>query len=389
METKPAVFLVDDEPTTGMIVAALLGAAYEVTTFDCAEACLEHISAAHGAAMPDVFLLDVVMPGMDGYTLCRLIKQSQAGRHVPVIFLSGLDSLQDALAGYDAGAQDFVTKPFEHVALQRKIDNLLRMEREHRALRDQSSNADELSSVLMANLDEYAILIKYLRSLNQCTEVAELVQATLEVMRAYRVTGPIQVRLRDFERTYSAAGENWPMEIAVIGHVRTLGSLFEFKTRSVYNFPHMTILVTNMPTADLELCGRIRDNLCIVAESASEKLAALQADRDKATIRGEVTLLIEELDSSVRRYGARYNAARDRSGLHTTKLLDDLLRFIAPLGMTAEQEESLLQLVRERSDELIDLYDFADETRADSARQQALLERILTASESARTRTAQ
>ena len=373
MSLDNKVFAVDDDPTTGLLVATLFGNSYAVETFDAAEACLARLAQQ----MPDIFLLDVEMPGMDGYELCRRIKASPAGKDVPVIFLSCHDAIDDILAGYDAGAEDYVVKPFEHIGLQRKIENILRIDADRRALRMQAQASDELTSLVMANLDEYAALIRFLRALNECAGHQDVIEATLGLLDAYKLEGSVQIRMRNLEKTFSRAGENWPMEIAVINHVRTLGRIFEFKSRSVYNFDRITILVTNMPLHDPDRCGRIRDDMAIAAESADAKLAAIQSSEDKLRLRTELVDLLRDLGHNVAHYGRCYDEARYQGSLHTTRLLDDLLTATANLGMSDEQEQAIVELVKTRSEGLVDLYDFAAESGAKLSQLRARLEALL------------
>jgi CheY-like chemotaxis protein len=373
MNSTIKVFAVDDDPTTGLLLESILGDAYLLESFERADQCLERLQHA----VPDIFLLDVQMPGMDGYELCRRIKALPQSRDVPVIFLSVHDAIDDVLAGYDAGAEDYVVKPFEHVALHRKIENLLRIDEDRRSLRMQVQASEEFAHLVMASLNEYAALIRFLRSLNECEDHRGVVEATLNLMDAYQLEGPVQIRMRNVERTFSRAGENWPMEIAVINHVRALGRIFEFKTRSVYNFDHITILVTNMPLDDPDRCGRIRDDMAIAAESADAKLVALQAAADKLQLRAEIIDLLQKLGHHVDAYSRRYDEARYKSALHTTRLLDDLLSTLANLSMSSQQEETILDLVRTRSEKLIDLFDFARATSADLSELSARLEAVI------------
>lgn len=375
MSANTKVFLVDDDPTTALVVESVLGGGFTLEAFDCAADCLARLATDTPAA----FLLDVQMPEMDGYELCRRIKALPQTRNVPVIFLSARDTLEDVLAGYDAGAEDYVVKPFENLALHRKIENLLRIHADRQALHQQARDSEELATVVMASLNEYAALIRFLRSLNECQDAESVVEAMLSVLDAYKLEGAVQIRMRGGERTFSRAGENWPMEIAVINHVRNLGRIFEFKTRSVYNFEHVSILVTNMPLADADRCGRIRDDMAIVAESADAKLMAIQANADKLHLRSEVIELLLELGNQVERYGRSYEDARYRSSEHTLRLLDELLAATAHLGMSTEQEDAILALVKLRSEQLTEFYDFASETGADLSRLRTRLEGVISA----------
>lgn len=353
------IFVVDDDTTTRLLLNAMLGNTYAVECFDAAEACLNQLDAQ----CPDLFLLDVGLPGIDGYDLCRRIKANPETAMVPVVFLSGHDNPEDILAGYDAGGQDYIVKPFDIVGLHHKIENLQRIELDKRTLADQAQASDELASLVMANLDEYAVLIKFLRTLNECDNPAAIVEATLRVLAAAHLEGAVQIRLRHFEKTYSPVGENWPIEVAVMNHVRTLERIFEFKRRAAYNFEHITLLVTNMPVEDSDLCGRIRDNLAIAAESANAKLAALQSFTDNATMREEIAQTLTGIEVTVADFGKRYDAARYQGSVFTSQFLDDLLASFAHLGMSGQQEEEILELVRRRAEQLANLYDIAGETQ--------------------------
>jgi len=79
--------------------------------------------------LPDVILLDVVMPGIDGYEVCHRLKADEETRLLPVVFLTGLDSRDARLRGLEAGATDFLTKPFSLVELEVRVRNLVSFRR--------------------------------------------------------------------------------------------------------------------------------------------------------------------------------------------------------------------------------------------------------------------
>jgi DNA-binding response OmpR family regulator len=377
METDYTVFVVDDDKTTRLLLGSMLGKAYAVEAFDSAESCLERL--AH--KQPDLFLLDVGLPGMDGYDLCRNIKGVTEIANIPVVFISGHDDLDAVMAGYDAGGEDYIVKPFDIAGLSHKIENLRRIAQDKQALQEQVKGSDELATLVLANLDEYAVLIKFLRSLNECSNTEETVEAILRSLGAFHLDGAVQIRLRNFEKTYSKAGENWPLEIAVINHIRTLDRIFEFRTRCAYNFEHITILVTNMPVADADLCGRIRDHLAIAAEAADAKLMALQSFADNASMRDEIRNVLQAVGQTVESYGKKYDDARYRGSVFTARILDDLLAAFAHLGMSSQQEEEILAMVKDRSNKLIDIYDIAGESQATLGELSQKLAGILVATE--------
>jgi CheY-like chemotaxis protein len=322
---------------------------------------------------------------MDGYDLCRNIKGVPEIMSVPVVFISGHDDLDAVMAGYDAGGEDYIVKPFDIAGLSHKIENLRRIEQDKKNLLEQVKGSDELATLVLANLDEYAVLIKFLRSLNECGNTEETVEAILRSLAAFHLEGAVQVRLRNYEKTFSKAGENWPLEIAVINHIRTLDRIFEFRTRCAYNFEHITILVTNMPVADADLCGRIRDHLAIAAEAADAKLMALQSFEDNSTMRNEITGLLEAVAQTMQSYKQQNDAARYKGTIYRAKILDDLLASFAHLGMSGQQEEEILEMVRDRTNKLTDLYDISGETQATFGSLSQKLEGILGATEDHRT----
>jgi len=104
------VMVVDDSPTICKILSLTLeGAGYAVIAETSGESALRRLSDV----MPDVVLLDIAMPGIDGYETCKRIKQDSRTAHLPVLMLSGKDALFDKVKGHMAGATEYLTKPFE------------------------------------------------------------------------------------------------------------------------------------------------------------------------------------------------------------------------------------------------------------------------------------
>lgn len=119
MSGKPVILVVDDEIANIEFVSAALEDDYEISFALSGEQALD-IARASG---PDLVVLDVVMPGLDGYEVCRRLKRDAALSEVPVIFATSLGATEAEVRGLSAGAIDFVTKPFQPDALRRRVAN--------------------------------------------------------------------------------------------------------------------------------------------------------------------------------------------------------------------------------------------------------------------------
>lgn len=118
------ILVVDDVATNRMIARAKLTASYfDVIEADCGEQAIELAVKEQ----PDLILLDVLMPGIDGFETCRLLKAARTTLHIPVVMLTALDNRDDRLRGLDAGADDFLSKPYPDMALFTRVASLIRM----------------------------------------------------------------------------------------------------------------------------------------------------------------------------------------------------------------------------------------------------------------------
>ena len=128
MLTKGRVLIVDDERLNVAIVAdSLASSGYEVLTAFNGE---EGLRAAHDSS-PDVILLDVVMPGINGFTVCRSLKEADATRHIPVVMLTALTDRDSRHEGLEAGAIDFLNKPVDMIELNIRLRNVIELKEYH------------------------------------------------------------------------------------------------------------------------------------------------------------------------------------------------------------------------------------------------------------------
>ena len=125
--SKPIIFVVDDSPTIRKLVSVTLGTAgYQIVEaadgYEVADRVRQH-------GTPSLFLLDINMPGLDGYQLCKLLRQSAETSRVPIIFLTGKDGFFNKLRGQWAGAVEYLTKPFDPQKLLAAVGKIVPLTR--------------------------------------------------------------------------------------------------------------------------------------------------------------------------------------------------------------------------------------------------------------------
>lgn len=180
------ILMVDDTPTNLAVVANRLEEqGFEVLVAQDGEEALGRVHYAH----PDLILLDVMLPGIDGFEICRRLKADVATRDIPIIFMTALGSTEDKVAAFQAGAVDYVTKPFQidevlarvrtHLALhflqQRLVEHNRRLESEiveRRKAELELRNAN-------AELDSFAHAVSHdlrapLRQMSSCAQIVVL-----------------------------------------------------------------------------------------------------------------------------------------------------------------------------------------------------------------------
>jgi adenylate cyclase len=167
------LLLVDDTPQNIRVLEAVLAPrGYELVSAASGEEALERV--AHDR--PDLVLLDVMMPGIDGYEVCRRIRADPESSFLPVIIVTSLDG-SEKKAGVEAGADDFITKPFNQAELLARVRSLLRVKEYHDTIERQAADLRELNEGLELRVREQVAELEQLGRLRRflSPQIAEVV----------------------------------------------------------------------------------------------------------------------------------------------------------------------------------------------------------------------
>src|SRR4051794_35001886 len=129
MVNTGTILIVDDTPAARLAMEGLLiPEGYQLNFASNGPEAL----AKAPELIPDLILLDVMMPGMDGYEVCRRLRLHEQLKEVPIILLTALDDRESRIAGLEAGADDFISKPFDRTELRARLRAMMRLNRYRR-----------------------------------------------------------------------------------------------------------------------------------------------------------------------------------------------------------------------------------------------------------------
>lgn len=343
MQDKLSLYLVDDDPILLELLTELLAEEFSCQTFASGEDFLAGVAVAK----PDLVVLDLTLPGISGYEACQRLKEDWDTQDIPVLFVSADDDIDTRLRCYDVGAEDFIQKPCAPADLLRKLKVAGRILGEKKALHEQAGYAQRTAMSAMVSMGELGVVLQFLSKSFACRTPDELAAALIEAMNQYDLHAAVQLRLGEEALTLSQSGQDLPLEVSVLNHVRNSGRIFQFKSRCVFNYGHVTLLVNNMPVDDADRCGRIRDNAALLAEGADARMQAIAveslAQRRRAGIEAALPRVRTTLDN------VQGNYRRNSMALTQTMIEfhEALTKAYFNLGLTDAQEEYMTQLAGE------------------------------------------
>jgi len=185
--TRRTIIAVDDSSTNLISCKKVLRDTYEVFTVPSAQKMFELLEQV----IPDLILLDVQMPVMNGYEAIRILKDTEAYKDIPVIFLSAMDDAESEIEGLNLGAVDYIHKPFVGALLIKRIEShmavvdakkeMQNLKRSVNKLRDDSTVADADSEVVKALLSETSFLFKMDQTMHRSImTVIELIESAIK-----------------------------------------------------------------------------------------------------------------------------------------------------------------------------------------------------------------
>ena len=179
-EVRASILVVDDHPDNLRTLAAILqGVGYKVRKATSGEMALETVRSQR----PDLILLDIRMPGIDGYTVCTKLKALPETQDIPIIFLSALGATEDKVKAFNIGGADYITKPFQAEEILVRIRHQLTLQEQQQQLKQQQQQLKQQNYRLQLEMQERQLLGSVIHHIRQSVKVDEVLQITVKEVR--------------------------------------------------------------------------------------------------------------------------------------------------------------------------------------------------------------
>ncbi|MDF2179146.1 response regulator transcription factor [Aliiglaciecola sp. CAU 1673] len=343
--TDMKILLVDDDQDHNETLSDVFSENYHVFSACSGSEAIRKFAQEQ----PDIVLLDIGLPDTNGHDICRHLKESHPDSSFSVIFVSGHDTSEEVLKAYQAGADDFIAKPFELTVLSAKVRKLISFLEQQRNLSEAANLTREMAFQSMAEAASYGALIEFFRRVQNSTNLSELAKVYFETIEGMNLISSLQIRSDDGAATTLSGAEcaSSPIEEEVFDLLKGAGRIYQFGHRFLFNYKHVSMLIKNMPKDETE-CGRLKDLLCIICEGLEMKVQDLRRrkalDETLKVVRQVSQELVAKLNVS--------EADARQSADHAATLFAEIERGFHFLDLSEEQEKFFVSLMKESRSEM-------------------------------------
>ncbi len=347
MSEMSEILIVDDTDDSRMLLTVLLEDNYKILEADSGAACLQLLEQH----LPDLLLLDVNMPGMSGYEVCSALRKKQATEHLPIIFVSALDSPEERLAGFEVGADDYLIKPIDSEQLLNKVESCLQRQRDYKQAKSSASDAMNMAMEAMTVSSELGKIVQFVKDIAITKTPREVGLAILAI--AEDLDLEVALRIQAGEACYVGCEEG-SMEARVLerftDHPERIVSV---GVRTVIRSDSAEILIKDMPMEDQNRYGRFKDHLAMLMDIADAHLAVLKT---QAGVVKQRDLLLREIIHLAEEQIKVTSAQIEQHDAKTQEIMQGMFssmeKMLFGLGLDDDQERSLLRLADEASIQL-------------------------------------
>lgn len=336
------VLIIDDDRFTQNVLHRYLCKTYETRTADNGAM---GIKVANSWA-PDIILLDVEMPGQNGYEVCDQLKRQDITRNIPIVFLSGKSSVRERMLGFEVGADDYLTKPCESEFLQKKLSKITDIYQNRATLTQSVQQAEKTAMEAMSTSFELGKAVRFVEHSYSVRNYDELAQALTAVVTDLGLSCSLMFSCRDRPRFYGDSRRPIsPIEEDLLQMMHSEQRFVDFGCRTLINYPQVVLLIKNMPLEDRTRYGRIKDTLPFVLGACDAKVRILDAENALKAQSEHLARSAGGLETLLKQISATVTTNQSNVRAVMLNLTTELSTQLHKMGLEGDQEDYVLKQI--------------------------------------------
>ena len=346
------ILTVDDSEMNHKIISKILGDQYLQVDVSSGKECLGEVEKQ----IPDLVLLDVTMPGMDGYETCQRLRLITKMKHVPILFLSGRCSVEEKLKGYEVGGDDYITKPFEAEELLAKIDKSIQQKFGIEKLTDRANKAANIAFNALKDNGNITLCLNFFKDIFSCETIDDLAQRFFKSAQDMGLASTLQIRVGSKYIYFQDDGVERELEQALLVKMQGSGDCLDFGKRSVINFDNISLLIKNVPIDRGDTGGALKDYMSTLVKGANYRLRDILLHTKLEFQRDNLAENLTRTAESLSKSETQFSTIMGQNHRIFEKLVNDIHDQVAELHMAEYQEEAIYGLVRKAETEVDQLH---------------------------------
>lgn len=337
------ILIVDDAPEDIRLLINALRNDFALATAKNAE---EAITYLNEHPKPSLILMDINMPGQNGYDACRTIKQNPKWADLDILFLSSKDSTQEVLDGFDAGATDYLVKPYTPAILLSKIKQCLASREAKNELAEAAKVANAIAFNAMLETGNLGTVMNFLRASFNIKTLDDLAEETIKALQQFNLIASLHFHTDTQNGHYATDGQPSEIEKNIMARLtESQDPIISKGNRLILIKPNAVILIKNFPS-EPNKASRIKDHLMILLDGIAAKIISLQdAQQVLHLLNNNINTVIYEVEKALIDMQVQQEAHKKRFIDIMEVMVQKVEESFFPLGLTDTQEDSLLNIM--------------------------------------------
>jgi CheY-like chemotaxis protein len=336
IDKQPFILCVDDDPINLAIYGELLNDKYDIETVSNGLDCLNMTEKRR----PDLILLDVNMPEMNGLETCKKLKENQKTSDIPVIFVSALATDSELMEGYESGGNDYVTKPFNHEILTKKIIIALNNQQKSSHLLQKTSDVFAELQQTRSDSGNLAQLLNFLHLSHSINSFDLLAQIIFDCLSQFNLESSLLILDQPENLFWFSDDIDRPMEKQILESLNGQDRVIRFGTRLAINSACSTILIRNIPDDESQF-SRLPDTVGILIEGLDARVRTIQTQQSLELRRYLVETLLEQSQTALDDISVSHKRQSKESARIIKSVERELGAFVKEGELADRQQRSL------------------------------------------------